>query len=229
MKTISPEKSVNERGDTVSRHPAFGQVSITRTSGAGHLYGSDFNHQYAIRMVVSRSELHRSLSEDRHFGRDELLSLTMSEAQWATFVSAIGVGAGVPCTLGYIQAEGGIPGIKKEERADDVFRREALASCEEAMNQIALLQEAINNTSLSGVKKKELTSYSERIRSSLQSSLPFVLSQFNEHMEQTVEAARVEVNAYLQTTAARTGLQAIASGAQLALDNISKVENGDAQ
>lgn len=224
MKDIAPEKSTNERGDVISRHPAFGQVSITRTSGAGHLYGSEFNHQYAIRMTVSRSETHRTLSEDRYFGGDELLSLTMSEAQWATFVSAIGVGAGVPCTLGYIRAEGSIPGIKKEERSDDVFRREAVAACEEAVDQIAKLQEAIKNTNLSGVKKKELTDYSLRILSSLQSSLPFVLSQFNEHIEQTVEAARVEVNSYLQTTAARTGLQALANGAQLTLGDMSKTE-----
>lgn len=224
MKEIAPDKSTNERGDAVSRHPAFGQVAIARTSGAGQLYGSEFNHQYAIRMTISSSEMHRSLSEDRYFARDELISVTMSESQWATFVSAIGVGGGVPCTIGYIKSDGPMPGIKREERTDDVFRREALASCEKAIGQIEQLQQAIKNTNLSGVKKKELTEYSDRILAVLQSSLPFVLSQFNEHMEQTVEAARVEINSYLQTTAARTGLQTLANGAQLALGDLSKTE-----
>lgn len=61
-------------------------------------------------------------------------------------------------------------------------------------------------------------------RRALDDSLPFVATRFAEHMEETVEKAKVEVHSYIAASIHRAGLAAIAApmaGGPLALPNAS--------
>src|SRR5262245_60626587 len=103
--------------ETIERHPAYGQIGASRVSGQTFLYGTDFAHQNYIIIEISRSELHRGLSNDWPFGRDKLIELALSEAQWATFVSSLNCGQGVQCTLTDFNRESipQIPAIKSRK------------------------------------------------------------------------------------------------------------------
>src|SRR3954470_19367469 len=102
---IVDQKSGTEE---IEKHPAYGQIAASRvTSGGGAtLYGSDFKHSNFITIRVHASEQHRSLSHDWHYARDMLCEVALSEAQWATFVSSLNAGMGVPCTLSYVAPDG---------------------------------------------------------------------------------------------------------------------------
>jgi hypothetical protein len=208
-----PQARDNGRDGTAYSHPAFGQIRAGRVSGSSTLYGSDFLHHHYITIYINRSELHRDLSRDWHFPREELIEVALSEAQWATFVSSLNVGGGVPCTIQHVDGKQA-PGIPFRVQEDD-FKTElndtVRGMVERIDKTIREVEEGIG-TSLSKKKRDELTAELHRLRSDVSSGLPFVAESFGEHMEQTVESAKVEVHGYVQNMVTRAGLAALSSG-----------------
>jgi hypothetical protein len=191
----------------VFSHPAYGQIRASRVSGHANLYDSDFNHQHYITITVARSEMHRNLSRDWHFGRDELIEVSLSEAQWASFVSSMNVGSGVPCTI--TRHDGKlIPGLPSPENPAHKFKAEigkTMAGIQSALTQLASgMDGALGKTKVSELRKEI-----ERLSHRLTGSTGFVADQFDEHVESTVERAKTEINAYATALVVRTGIEAL--------------------
>lgn len=190
-------------------HPAFAQIAASRVSGRASLYGSDFNHHHYITITIAPSTLHRDLSRDwAHASLDAYIEVSLSEAQWASFVSSMNCGSGTQCTLTRHQGRM-IPRLPDPISRKEQFKHEAKEAASEALAAIKELREAINDTSLSKKAKDELTRKANSVEARLTGSLPFVLSQFGEHMEQTVEKAKVEINAYATNAVIRAGINAL--------------------
>lgn len=207
-------------GGTVESHPAFGQISASRVSGQSTLYGSDFLHHNFVEIRVTRSELHRSLSRDWHFGKDEIVSLCLSEAQWATFVSSMNRGSGIPCTLQYVAGERQ-PYIPFRTQTDH-FKTEADAAIQKLTARVdaAITQmEGEIGSSLSAKKKDQLLSTLRMLRQDVASNLPFVANSLAEHMENTVETAKTEVHAYIASAIERAGIAALSATTPLQLSS----------
>jgi hypothetical protein len=202
---VGEEDSLAERKVT---HPSFGQISASRVSGGAFLYGSDFQHQHFIKVSISHSVLNRSLSRDWPFAGKEITEVWMSEAQWATFVSSLNVGMGVQCTLRHIN-HNAIPMLSGVPKRHDQFRAEAAARMQIASDQLKDLGAEIQSSSLSQKAKNELIGKLNMAQMNMIDNIGFVAKQFSEHIETTVEAAKVEVNAYIQGTISRAGLTAL--------------------
>jgi hypothetical protein len=196
--------------DYVVKHPAFAQIGASRVSGSARLYGSDFAHQHYMTIRIYPSEQQRGLSNDRYRARvTPYIEVALSEAQWATFVSAPNIGFGVPCTLQYKDGEQ-IPGIAPAaEVPHEKFEVEARQKMERALGELDLLAREIDELKLSQKQKDALKSRAAMARQQLVSNVPFVLKQFGEHMESTVEKAKIEVNAYVTGAVMRAGLKAL--------------------
>lgn len=213
------EQSDSAHVDTITRHPAYAQISASRVSGGAYLYGSDFQHQNYIRLRISPSEMRRNLSNDHpHAPLKTYVEVDLSEAQWATFVSSVSVGLGVPCTLRCLKGEeiSGLPEPTQDRRAQ--FAAEAQQRAERALSQMDDLSEEIDVLKVSEKQRAALKARLSNARQQLVSNIPFVLEQFGEHMEKTVEKAKVEVNAYMLTTLQRVGLNALKGKPLIALE-----------
>jgi gas vesicle protein len=196
-------------GDERHTHPAFAQIGANRVSGGATLYGSDFNHQNYISIRIAKSSLRRSLSNDWLVADlNPYIEVDLSEAQWATFVSSLNVGQGVACTLRYRNGEG-VARLPNPESRKDQFTKEARETCAESIDRINDLCAMIEATGLSKKAKEELQKQAQRAASSMTSSLPFVMDQFGEHMEQTTEKAKIEINAYATSAVMRAGIAAL--------------------
>lgn len=187
-------------------HPAFGQIRASRVSGHANLYGSDFSHQHYVQIVISESELVRSLSTDWPHEKRELISVNLSEAQWARMVSSLSAGAGVQCTISHVGGDRRPalpdPGDRREQ-----FKDEAKKTMEEARKALAELVKEISSTNaLSQKRKVELCAKVMEANRAIGSSAGFVMDQFDEHMEETVQKAKVEVDAYLHQRVTQMGL-----------------------
>jgi hypothetical protein len=209
--------------DSVERHPAYGQISASRVNGHVNLYGSDFSHNNCVRITISDSELHRSLSRDWPFSRKKLIEVELSEAQWATFVSSLNAGSGPQCTLQYVEGRGQIPNIPepKEERSEQ-FSRELRAKLSTVENDLKKLRETIEAGKMTKKDKEDLLSRIAVIEGNLTPNLDYVAKSFVEHMEDTTEHAKIEINAYLTNAVQRAGLEALGGKPVLELrDNVS--------
>ena len=189
-------------------HPAFGQIAVSRIQGHANLYGSDFTHNNFISIRVSKSELYRGLSKDWPYARDEIVEVRLSEAQWATFVSSFNRGDGVQCTLRHINREP-IPLLPSPKPRIDEFKGEARKTIGQANQELNDLRKQISELKLAKKQKEELVSKLNRIESAIGSSVDFVLKQFGEHMENTVEKAKIEVEAYINNRITEAGLEVL--------------------
>ncbi len=194
--------------EKVTRHPSYAKVVASRVSGHTQLYDSDFHHSAYMTISIRRSELHRNLNRDWHFGREELIEVALSEAQWATFVSAPNVGDGTPCTLQHI-AGSQVPQLPPPETRTKQFGAEVREDLSEAVQALDAALDQIANLGLSKAKADTIRNGVEAAKRKLTSAIPFVVSQFDEHMEETVERAKSEVHGYMTGALVRSGVAAL--------------------
>lgn len=199
--------------DTLERHPAYAQIGANRVSGGAYLYGSDFQHQHYITLQIHESVLHRQLSGDRSMTGKRLIEVALSEAQWATFVSSLNQGGGVQCTLEFTPEAGLVPPIAQPKDRKLQFSQEMTERFDIAVRALKVLAAQIDESPLSGKKKKELKDQLRVAEMNLAPNMDFVARQFDEHMERTVEKAKSEVNAYAQHTLGDLAQMALKGGA----------------
>lgn len=207
-------------------HPAYAQIGASRVSGHAVLYGSEFNHQHYVSIRIKTSEHIRSLSNDWHHGRRELIEVCMSEAQWASFVSSMNVGDGPCCTLHHFDGSL-VPQPPEPKQTTEHFRKELAqvhADVQAVLNEIA--------GALSGaIGKRTAEDLQHRLRLAagrLTGSAGYVADQFDEHMEATTEKAKIEVNAFVEAAVRRAGLQSIADGSAVLSLPPTKLNEGRA-
>ncbi len=207
--TITERRGAGGSIETKAEHPAYGMIGASRVSGGTMLFGSDFQHNSFIRVTVRTACVRRDLSTDWPHADKELIELDMSEAQWSEFVSAMNIGFGVQCTLRHVKGEF-LPGLPYPERRIDQFRAELAEDLSDSLGALDDLTAAIGELKLSEKAKAALLNRVDKSRSSLTASIPFVAKQFQEHMEATVNKARIEINAHAIHAIHQTGLNALA-------------------
>lgn len=208
------------------RHPAFGIVSLHRihaTPGAV-LFQSDVRHPEYVKLEVHEATRQRNLKHDWVHARKQVLEVSMSMAQFASFIASAGT-EGVPCTIGYASAgshEAGLrPGLNPESRlalttqevraaASQAYAgiMEAFKSLEQAMGQSGAGSAAARRNAL------------RDLRASIANAAPnvaYAARKLDEHAEEVVEKSRADIEAMVTRMAERAGIppaevMAIAAG-----------------
>lgn len=208
--TVSKETRGGEEYE-VLRHPAFGQVSITHVSGRANLYGSDFEHHHYVTLTIKRSELHRNLSRDWNFERELVTEIALSEAQFATMISSPNR-SGVPCTFLHTEHEV-VPSLPRRD-TKKLYDAELEKKLKKSVAELEAHRDEIRTAVVKLPKKvqEQVLGPIERAITELKSNTPFVIKSFGEHMEESVERAKSEINAYVTNTVMRAGLTALQSG-----------------
>lgn len=206
------EKPVREdRGghnDFTETHPAYAMIGASRVSShpGAALYGSDFLHRHYVTITIVRSDMGRGISNDWYHGGPQLIEVALSEAQWATFVSAMNVGNGVPCTLQWLPGEE-IPAIQPIQSRRDLHRAETEDRMRDAIASLEALRDA--------APTKKLRDMAEDALRRVTDGVPWVTEQFEEAAEEMIEKAKIEINAYATMTLMNAGAKALAAGGDL--------------
>lgn len=190
----------NERGDET--HPAWALIGASRVNQSppgAVLFDSDIQHQHYVTVTLSTASRQRRLNHDWLHSERRIVEIAMSEAQWASFVSSMNVGQGVPCTLLYREREM-IPGMPYEPRLAE--------SMDEVHNASDKAMEAI---------REAFTTYAEhRTKANLRSleyaikntpdNMAFAARSLSAHAENVVQRARADIEAMVLTKAEQLGL-----------------------
>lgn len=192
-----PVTTAGPRGleGTQTAHPAFGMIGANRVNGATPLFGSDFVHSGYVSIHIRRAVMNRSLSSDWPFAREELIEVSLSEAQWATFVCSMNIGQGIPCTIEHVQGDR-MPGLPDPVPRAQTFASEMNGTLAAARESAAAMRAAIGESGLSAKRQKELLDHLHMLDMRIGSSVDFVAERFGEHMGDVTETAKMEVNAY---------------------------------
>lgn len=192
--------TVDERG--AETHPAWGLVGASRVSSGGlgaSLFDSDIRHGHYVAVRLSRASRRRDLNRDYKHGEEQLVEITMSEAQWASFVSTMNVGQGVPCTIERIGMER-MPGVEHEPRL--------AVSMDEVANASAKAIEEIQ-TAFEAYEKHRTKANRDTLKHAIAnapSNMQFAAKSLSEHAENVVQRARADVEAMVVQKAEQLGI-----------------------
>lgn len=218
--SIEP-KATPEGDGTYYDHPAYAKIAASRVQGQAHLYGSDFAHQHFMTITISRSRLKRELSNDWEFGGEELIEVMLSDAQWATFVSTPNAGSGVSCTINHIEGKR-VPLIAAPKETTAQFKDEIRQTMAEMQEDIKRLAAELDGP-LGKTKAKQIQQSLDRLADRLTNSTAFVAKQFDEHMERTVEKAKIEINAHTLNLSQQVGFDVLSGRAPAIAQTVSPI------
>jgi len=203
---------------TSESHPAFAMIGAYRTSisppGAS-LFDSEIRHQHTVVLRLERAVRQRDLNRDWIYGRDRIVEVEMSEAQWASFVSSMNT-SGVPCTLRWLDGEK-IEPVEYAPRLEQSID-ETRSAADRAFGQIVEALRIYEETP--AVPKRAKDEALQTLRAAVSNATPnvvFAAKSLGEHTENVVQKARADVEAMVADHASRLGLDAGDSVVTLAL------------
>jgi len=205
-------KCAGPRDGEVETHPAYGMIGIARIQGHFKLHGSALeSHGACIRLEIQTAERNTHLEQDWHHARQSLITVYLSQAQFAEFITTPNIGDGVPCTIARINNVG-VPSIAMTTKTEagkvmDSFKddqveiiRKLRIKLDEA-NAILDKKGAINKGDRAVIRK-----LLEYIFQEVQANRPFVLKQFQRAAEKVVVASKAEVEAFTTMALHKLGL-----------------------
>lgn len=190
------------KGDIERRHPAFGMIGAFRQQGGNcQLFGSPIRHNSTVRIDILAAHEILSLHQEWRHADQIIASVVLSEAQWASFVSAMNVGFGVPCTLELYRSGDTLvqpPDIEDEsfvaKLADDIK-----GSAEKTLAEVRALAARFHELLGAGRPPvsalKEMDQALQRIVEQLPGNMKFMAESMTEHVEDLVAVAKAEVSA----------------------------------
>jgi len=215
-------------------HDAFGVITMSSISGGDPvMFGSDLRHDHRLRFEIKRASLDRHLSRDWiHAASNPIVEFEMSHSQFAEFITSVGKGSGTPVTLLYAPARDTetltMPSIKKIESKHDTFKREIEESTQKQVSAIKEQVEKLGkmlDTGKLGIKDtRELHREMSIIIGNLPANMSFVIEQAEEALEKATTDAKIEVEAYINATAKKLGLQTIEQLGTIAIEH-EKIEH----
>lgn len=196
-------------------HDAFGLITMTNPTGGDKMFGSDVKHNHRVCIKVQRAELERNLSNDWIHGRNTLVEFEMSHAQFAQFITSSGNGSGTPVTLRYAQPPGThikeMPAIGDIETKAEAFRREIKNSAKKEVGRIQVEIDrlgAMLATGKVGIKEaREIHSNLSSRAANLPSNMEYIVGQAEEALEKAQVAAKIQIEAFIDHTARKTGYE----------------------
>lgn len=184
-------------------HPAWGMIGASRVSSTpgAPLFDSDILHGHYVVVRLQRTERKRNLMRDFMYGgrRSHIVEVAMSEAQWASFVSTMNVGDGVPCTILTVVNEP-MPEVQHEPRLA-VSMDEVNSAAEKAVGDIKKrFAVYLEHKTVANLRALE-----SAIRNA-PANISFAASSLTEHAENVVQRARADIEAMVVSKAERLGI-----------------------
>jgi hypothetical protein len=196
------EPTTDEEG--WERHPAWGMIGASRVSNShgAVLFDSEIRHGHYVTVRLVAGSRKRDLNRDWLHGEKTIVEVAMSEAQWASFVSSMGVGSGVPCTITFRDSEGGpvaeMPYAPRLQESMDEVRGAADKALEKIREAFEVAKERPNKGNMRNL---------EFAIKNAPSNMTFAAKSMTEHTENVVQKARADIEAMIVSKAQQLGLE----------------------
>jgi len=196
----------NERGDET--HPAFGLIGVTRRSSTpgAVLFDSDMRHQHSVVVSLSTATRKRDLNHDWIHPEETVVEVQVSEAQWASFVSSMGMGNGVPCTV--IHRDGkNVPDLEYDPRLAHSMAevKEAAARTFGEIDAAMAAYDALDSKATAKEKREAVDRIRDATRHA-QANIRYASETLTKHAENVVQRSRADIEAMSMQAAQALGL-----------------------
>ena len=196
-------------------HPAWAVMGASRvqsTPGA-ILFDSDITHQNTVRIRLQTATRKRDLHHDYIHGSMQLAEVELSEAQWASFVSTMNSGDGVPVTLRWMHpsaadkmnlGDGYTPGFPHAPALAETMK-ETHESAQRAFDNIRRAF-ADYEAATTAKEKRERRHDLKCIIENAVPNVDFSTKQLVKQTEDVVQKARADIEAFVVGKAHQLGM-----------------------
>jgi hypothetical protein len=208
-------KEKSDGGFTYS-DPTMVQVGFSRQTYGGKgvtLFGSSVKNSSVISLTISQSEVNRHLSQDWYHAKPRpIIEVLLTPLQFSELLTTMNVGFGVPGTL----VKHGDQNFEVPEYPSkaEQFKEEVSVDLKEVIEQIneagQIIEGLLDDTKPIGKSvRKQLKDLVDSYRRLIEGHFPFVINQFSKQMAKTVAEAKAEVDAFVEDTVVKTGIEAL--------------------
>lgn len=202
--------------DGDERHPAFGVVVLHRVhaSPGAVLFQSDARHSEYVRITVHEAVRNRHLGQDWVHPGPQVCEISLSLAQFASFVASTGQGGGVPCTIEWTgtgaHEAGDRPGLLPAPRLA-LSHDEVREAADQAFERIKAADEALQagmtaKPPISAAERKQLLRNLHVAVTGATANVAYAAKKLDEHAEAVVEQSRIDLEAMVLRAARQAGL-----------------------
>lgn len=210
--------------EKTTTHPSYGLIGLSRRSGSiSPLFGSNIQHSQTITLTIKRAEHKRHLNNDFIHGREQLIEIELSGAQYAELVSSFNIGDGVPCTIR--QYDKHLYPDPPYESPVDIFQREFSAKMKNLGKECAsVVEDSVKmlkeKSNITKSDRDFLMNSIEKLVMEISSNTPFISQQFIESMEKTVSQAKTEIETFVTNRISAIGIDAVKENPNLFLSGL---------
>jgi len=199
---------------TEQKHPSQLQISFSRvySSHPVSFYGSDIGCNSYIMLEIKTSKKSRNLSNDYYFADDTILRARLSPNQFSELLTTMNVGCGVPATLEAFfprgLPSGKIPEPINEDKIE-IFKTEIELDTQEVFIAIGEITNEINTLKISEKQKKTLLSKTNKLKSILTSTIPFIIDQAKEQIDKIITSGKSAIDAFYTGVITKLGIESL--------------------
>jgi hypothetical protein len=199
------------RGEETKRHPSYGLVKFSRIQGHAHFFGADSRPDSYIELTVSECEHNQDLVQSWYFPRKELVSLRLTNNQFAELITSLNMGSGVPCTLEFIKGEGKIEQEKEKEYKVDFHKKKTKEMFTDILTNFKKKAQELDQVALKLPKKDQETvkRFTASIIQEFNSNMPFFMECFYEQMEKVAQEIKSNLEADVMHKLTTLGLETL--------------------
>jgi hypothetical protein len=205
-------------------HPAFAMLGFYRTQGGSkeRLFGSEVATPHTICMRVVPAEVNWHLSQQWFFGHTTpIIEVELTPAQFAEAITCMNIGDGVPCTLRELRVpeelepytESTIPDFVEDDTVTSMIIDDVKADVADVVKEIGELvvnvEATLDEAKVSAKRKEAIMGALRRLHMKLNSSMPFVLTQYREAIETMQAHAKAEMDATVTHMITKLGLKSL--------------------
>lgn len=201
--------------DKVTNHPSFGAIQLDNVSGRHTLFMSSVESHHFVSLTICHAEHHRSLHYDRIHPGQEIIRVLMTPVQLGELLTNMNNGSGTPCTIERMFVNGKYksiedpPSLTKRETYEKEFKEDVANIGKSLETLLKMAKEMEAKPTVNKTERKALVEKIEAVQRDLVANLPFVLKQFNEHVEKVTAEAKNEVEQYRRDMIERLGMKAL--------------------
>ena len=152
------------------------------------------------------------LHQEWFHGKDTIVEVILSKAQFTELITSPNIGDGVPCTIRY--ADGELkeqpPYIGQNEVFADEVQEEFSKAMEDSDEIVKYAEEILmKKGTLKVQEKKELLGKIRKLQMNVNSNIPFLHKQFTRAMNKTIGIAKQEIDGFYTNTIMKLGKKAL--------------------
>lgn len=218
------ETEPDQLGWTKQSHPSFGVIGVSRITGKQSLFDSDVVHGHFIEITVQEAEkISTGFTQEHVHGKNRLLQIRLSFAQFAQMITTQNVGDGTPCTIHYAKGDeqepyatrwGGRPEPPDPKPFIDKFHQVGRDRAQMILDSIETASAMLKNIFEGDVNptKANLRVAVEAMASAKQnvkSNLPYLMECLDEELEHKLSNAVTEFESFVAGSLQEKGLEVL--------------------